>query len=191
MLLEVDFITLFEYFSVLDYSCKAIDRLGQKCLVYLAAAVSDFYLPKSQMSVHKIQSSEHNSLHLDLKPVPKLLGHLRSQWCPKAFVVSFKLETDTNLLMGKSLQALDKYRHNCVVGNILEERKAKVVVIDSKQRVKDVEAHDGLEIEHFLIDYLAQLHSEYLNAWDEFEVNINTARIKSSKPEFYFTFFKA
>lgn len=164
MLLEVDFITLFEYFSVLDYSCKAIDRLGQNCLVYLAAAVSDFYLPKSQMSVHKIQSSEHNSLQLDLKPVPKLLGLLRSQWCPQAFVVSFKLETDTNLLMGKSLQALDKYRHNCVVGNILEERKAKVVVIDSKQRVKDVDAHDGLEIEHFLIDYLAQLHSEYLNA---------------------------
>lgn len=30
-----------------------------------------------------------------------MLGSLRHQWCPEAMVVSFKLETDDALLIGK------------------------------------------------------------------------------------------
>ena len=33
--------------------------------------------------------------------VPKMLGTLRSSWAPEAFVVSFKLETDTAILVQK------------------------------------------------------------------------------------------
>ena len=33
--------------------------------------------------------------------VPKMLGTLRREWCPEAMVVSFKLETDDKLLIGK------------------------------------------------------------------------------------------
>lgn len=165
MLLEVDFITLFDYFSVLDYSCRSASRLGSKCMVYLAAAVSDFYLPKSCMSLHKIQSSAHESLHLDLRPVPKLLGVLRSEWCPRAFVVSFKLETDPSILMSKIEQSLVKYRHNCVVGNLLDDRKNNVCVIDSVGRVVNinVSAAQSGEIEQALIQHLVNLHSEFLS----------------------------
>lgn len=163
MLLEISFITLFDYFSVLDYSCKAISRLDSKCMVYLAAAVSDFYLPKSCMSVHKIQSNAHQSLKLDLQQVPKLLGVLRSEWCPQAFVVSFKLETDPSILMSKIEQALSKYKHNCVVGNLLEDRKNNVVVVESAGRVKNIHAQD-VEIEQLLVEYLANLHSIFLES---------------------------
>ena len=33
--------------------------------------------------------------------VPKMLGTLRTSWAPEAFVVSFKLETDTAILVQK------------------------------------------------------------------------------------------
>ena len=33
--------------------------------------------------------------------VPKMLGLLRRQWAPEAVVVSFKLETDTDILVSK------------------------------------------------------------------------------------------
>ena len=33
--------------------------------------------------------------------VPKMLGCLRLQWAPEAFVVSFKLETDKDILLSK------------------------------------------------------------------------------------------
>eukprot|EP01035_Chromulina_nebulosa_P017763 gene17763-23363_t len=39
--------------------------------MYLAAAVSDFYIPDNQMAIHKIQSSE-GALSLTLQPVPKI-----------------------------------------------------------------------------------------------------------------------
>jgi hypothetical protein len=33
--------------------------------------------------------------------VPKMLGTLRSTWAPEAFIVSFKLETDEQILKSK------------------------------------------------------------------------------------------
>ncbi len=33
--------------------------------------------------------------------VPKMLGALRQQWCPQSMVVSFKLETDQQILLKK------------------------------------------------------------------------------------------
>ena len=35
------------------------------------------------------------------KQVPKMLGELRHSWAPEAFVVSFKLETDDDILIQK------------------------------------------------------------------------------------------
>lgn len=34
--------------------------------------------------------------------VPKMLGALRRDWCPRALIVSFKLETDDALLIRKA-----------------------------------------------------------------------------------------
>lgn len=36
-----------------------------------------------------------------LVQVPKMLGTLRSVWAPEAFIVSFKLETDEQILKSK------------------------------------------------------------------------------------------
>lgn len=49
------------------------------------------------------------TIHLDL--VPKVLQPLVNSWVPKAYVVSFKLETDENLLIKKARIALDRYKH--------------------------------------------------------------------------------
>lgn len=50
---------------------------GAPCVaLYLAAAVSDFYLPRQAMSEHKMQSRDlatHGGLQLSLSPTPKLL----------------------------------------------------------------------------------------------------------------------
>ena len=48
---------------------------------------------------------------ISLQLVPKMLAPLASLWVPHAFVVSFKLETDENLLIAKSRESLTKYKH--------------------------------------------------------------------------------
>lgn len=59
--------------------------------------------------VHKISSTTVPNIQLQL--VPKLLAPLVSMWIPHAYVVSFKLETDENILISKARAALKKYKH--------------------------------------------------------------------------------
>ncbi len=48
-LLAIPFTTLFDYLWLLRGVCEELDVLASKCLLYLAAAVSDFYIPQEQM----------------------------------------------------------------------------------------------------------------------------------------------
>ena len=57
LLLPVEFSTLSEYLHLLRASAQVLGTLGPKAMFYLAAAVSDFYIPASDMPEHKIQSS--------------------------------------------------------------------------------------------------------------------------------------
>ncbi|XP_014468487.1 PREDICTED: phosphopantothenate--cysteine ligase isoform X2 [Dinoponera quadriceps] len=109
-LLQLSFTTLSEYLWLLRSACQALAPLGNKAILYLAAAVSDFYIPSNEMSVHKISSSGPPTIQLQL--VPKILVPLVSLWVPQAFVVSFKLETDETVLISKARTALNKYHHN-------------------------------------------------------------------------------
>jgi phosphopantothenate-cysteine ligase len=166
MLIQIEYSSIFEYLTLLEFVCKELDILKENAIVYLAAAVSDFYLPKSQMPKHKIQSNQ-GGLKLDLKPVPKVLGKLKSEWCPRAYVISFKLETDESLLISKSLKALDKYKHNLVIANILETRKNQVIIIEGEQIKQQhlirLNEKDNYEIEVELIKYIINLHLIFLN----------------------------
>lgn len=144
-LLQLSFTTLSEYLWLLRSACQALAPLENKAILYLAAAVSDFYIPSNEMvsvlsklnclynvshhyikvithihffqSVHKIPSSGPPTIQLKL--VPKILAPLVSLWVPQAFVVSFKLETDESVLISKARNALNKYQHN--VSNYYEK----------------------------------------------------------------------
>ncbi|KAI8128195.1 Phosphopantothenate--cysteine ligase [Lucilia cuprina] len=62
------------------------------------------------LPTHKMQSGE-GAPTISLQLVPKMLAPLVSLWVPHAFVVSFKLETDENLLITKARDSLSKYKH--------------------------------------------------------------------------------
>jgi hypothetical protein len=77
---------------------------------------------------HKIQS-DTGGLTLSLEQVPKLLGKITSTWAPHAFVVSFKLETDTEILQRKAEGAISKYNVHLVIANLLQTRKNTVYLV--------------------------------------------------------------
>jgi phosphopantothenate-cysteine ligase len=108
-LLMVPFITVFDYAHLLREISLLLNPLGKDAVIYLAAAVSDFYIPHDEMSQHKITSSQ--SLQLSFRRTPKLITPLRNSWSPQAFTVTFKLETDGELLVPRAREALKKYRH--------------------------------------------------------------------------------
>ena len=67
---------------------------------------------------------------MNLDPVPKFLHRLVDGWAPDgSMIVSFKLETDPNMLVHKAQTALQRYSHHLVIGNLLSTRKWEVVFV--------------------------------------------------------------
>jgi len=162
----IPFTSLSDYLWLLRAAAQEMHILGPLGLMYLAAAVSDFYIPSTQMPDHKIQSSS-GPLSLSLQLVPKMLGLLVSLWSPNAFIVSFKLETNENILEVKARDALIKYQHHVVIGNLLNTRKLHVVLFDPiNPTAEDIllseeELAVGVEIESKIIANLKVRHDLY------------------------------
>ncbi|NWV99504.1 PPCS ligase, partial [Machaerirhynchus nigripectus] len=164
-LLAIEFTGLAEYLALLRAAARALAPLGSSVMFYLAAAVSDFYIPASEMPEHKIQSSE-GPLQITMKMVPKMLSPLVRDWAPEAFVISFKLETDPQILLDKSQQALEKYRHQVVVANVLESRRTSVIIVTRDSQtplsLSDEEIAQGMEIEEKIVSYLQGQHTAFI-----------------------------
>ncbi|KAK1836995.1 hypothetical protein QBC39DRAFT_617 [Podospora conica] len=153
-LLVLPFVSISDYLHELRSIAQLMTPLGPRGLLYLAAAVSDFFVPPDRMSEHKIQSTNavdpvkaatteeifdnfdsspavprSKRLVVDLDPVPKFLKNLVEGWSPEGMIVSFKLETDPSILVHKARYSLDRYQHHLVIGNLLSTRKWEVVFV--------------------------------------------------------------
>ncbi|CAO1431012.1 unnamed protein product [Diamesa tonsa] len=168
-LLYINFTSVSDYMWLLRAACEYLAPFEKRSLLYLAAAVSDFYVPNEEMPTHKIQSSGAPKISLEL--VPKMLKPLVSSWVPAAFVVSFKLETDDSLLIAKSRESLTKYKHKLVIANILQTRKHRVVIVTPTTYHEIVltkeQAHSGLEIEEPIVNEVVRRHEEFQMTSDE------------------------
>ncbi len=100
---------------------RALEPMNRHSMLYLSAAVSDFYIPHKDMATHKLQ--EWCS---EVQKVPKCLSMIRDFWAPHCFSVSFKLETDFNILGDKAKDALRTHGVNAVVANELHSRYEQV-----------------------------------------------------------------
>jgi len=139
LLLSLEFTTIHEYMFLLRAVAIALEGTGPRGCLFLAAAVSDFYVPSSHMVTHKIQSVA-GPLVLQLPQTPKLLSELKPRWCPRVFCVSFKLETDIAILLSKAENAIHKYNMDAVVANELHSRKHKVVVVTPSSKIEVIDA---------------------------------------------------
>ncbi|KAK9528843.1 hypothetical protein VZT92_012981 [Zoarces viviparus] len=165
LLLPIEFSTLSEYLHLLKAAAQALSTIGSKAMFYLAAAVSDFYIPASEMPEHKIQSS-NGPLQLSLNMVPKILSPLVKDWAPQAFVISFKLETDATILLDKARRALDTYRHQAVVANVLDSRRGYVVVVTPETQaeliITEEDVKNDVEIEERIVSNLTSAHNKFI-----------------------------
>ena len=168
----ISFTSLADYMWYLRGVCERLGTLGSRVMLYMAAAVSDFYIPSSAMPKHKIQSSE-GTPKIQLQLVPKMLHPLVKYWVPDAYVISFKLETDPELLESKAIKALQTYHHQMVIANLLNNRKRKVSIIESSDdpnnlvnnktviELGDSEIENGTEIEERIISFVCDIHKKF------------------------------
>jgi len=160
--LAVSFVTLDDYLYLLKETTLLLHNFGENYLIYLSAAVSDFHIPYSKLSEQKISSAE--PLQLKLKCVPKMLKFLVKNWCPNAYVVSFKLETDEKIVIDKAKKALSDYNHHAVVANSLQNIRSKVTIVQN-HNLKDltVDNDDPIELECKIVHEICKMHSDFIN----------------------------
>ena len=161
----VSYFTVDEYIFLLKNISCLLKPYGPRVVLYLAAAVSDYYIPYSSLPEHKIQSKKED-LVVCLKPTPKVVKHLMHDWVHGAYVVTFKLETDEKILIQKSYNSLQSHGNHVVIGNMLESRKRKVIVItDEGEQLIELQPQDssnGVEVEEPLINRLSDMHEQFL-----------------------------
>jgi phosphopantothenate-cysteine ligase len=101
-----------------------------------------------------------------MKMVPKMLSPLVKDWAPKAFVVSFKLETDPDIIISRARNALEVYQHQVVVANILESIKSFVIIVtkdsETELLLSEEEVAKGLVIEEKIVDDLRSRHTAFI-----------------------------
>ncbi|KAI5961645.1 CAB2 [Candida pseudojiufengensis] len=168
-LLLIPFTTVNQYLYTLKLISESLKIYSNKVVFYLAAAVSDFFIPQSRMPQHKIQSSatQDGELVIRLAQVPKFLSRLVSNWTSGAMIISFKLETDNAILIKKAKSALERYHHQLVIGNLLQTRKKEVVFVspieeDKWIKLTDEELKNGKEIESEMIPAVISLHDKWI-----------------------------
>lgn len=162
-LFHLPFLSVGEYLYLLRAVTKMASPLGPRALIYSAGAISDFYIPLQDMAVHKIQSNG-GGLELHLKPVSKMLKPMVDLWCPNAFVTSFKLETDVEILAEKAMGALRAYGHQLVIGNMLNSYRDKVVFYSSSTEPKVIERGALPDIEILISKELISLHDQFIKS---------------------------
>lgn len=126
----IPFCTVQDYLFLLRATSTISDR---KILFFCAAAVSDYYIPASDLVHHKIQSNS-SKISISLSPVPKMLKEIK-KWNPNAFVVSFKLETDPEILMKKSESSMKANGQDIVIANLLQSRFTEVFILFKNKHI--------------------------------------------------------
>jgi phosphopantothenate-cysteine ligase len=160
-LLLIPFQTVTDYLDGLQQLCSLLKPFARLALIYACAAVSDYYIPNDELTEHKIPSGQ-NELIIRLKPVPKLLGSIKGKYAPEAFVVSFKLETDENLLEEKCLTSAEKYNQDIIIGNMLKTRTNQVRIFERMTKQWTViNRLENQEIELEIIKFLCNKHRVY------------------------------
>jgi phosphopantothenate-cysteine ligase len=155
-LLQINYFSVADYLFLLSEASKRLAPLKNRILLFLAAAVSDFYLDDTFISEHKISTS-NTGLCINLSPVPKFIKLLKEELIPEACIISFKLETEESLVLQKAKDALERYGHDLVVANVLASRKEKVWIVHRGGRVDFIAKTQG-PIEIDLVSSLLKIN---------------------------------
>jgi len=97
------------------------------------------------------------NLKIELKPVPKMLGMIKSTWNKKTVLVSFKLETDQSILAKKASYSIKKYCCDLVIANLLQTCRTECQVhsvVGEPHHLSATEKHLEFHIAEYLLNII-------------------------------------
>jgi phosphopantothenate-cysteine ligase len=89
-----------------------------------------------------------------------MMRALTANWCPRAFVVSFKLETDGSILADKIRNSMRLYGQHMVIGNLLHNYRNRVEVWSRDAEPCELLDTNG-SLEAQIVAVLAHNHAQF------------------------------
>lgn len=157
----IDYNDIETYLELYEYISKKLSIFGKRSVIFLAAAVSDFYIPKEKISENKIQSNEEG-LMIQLFPIKKEIYKIKTEWNPNSFLISFKLETDKDILFQKANKAIIKTKSDLIVANLLQTRYKVVYFISPNEKVDIIGQKGEDNIEKEIVNEIVKRHELFL-----------------------------
>ena len=157
----LDYNDIETYLELYEYISKKLSIFGKRSVIFLAAAVSDFYIPKEKISENKIQSNEEG-LMIQLFPIKKEIYKIKTEWNPNSFLISFKLETDKDILFQKANKAIIKTKSDLIVANLLQTRYKVVYFISPNEKVDIIGQKGEDNIEKEIVNEIVKRHELFL-----------------------------
>lgn len=167
--------TFDNYHNKLYILIEKIKILKNTSIIYLAAAISDFIIPEDKLSEHKIQSKDEEgiskkTLELTLYPAPKDLYKIKEGLNKDSMLVTFKLETNEDILKIKSYQAIKKTNCDLVVANVMDKRYDEIHLYINSSIHKDIihkpiyKKENNVDvIEEKIVSEIINLHCKFIN----------------------------
>ncbi|KAJ1610253.1 putative phosphopantothenoylcysteine synthetase [Cryptosporidium canis] len=166
----MEFGSVYEYINGIENIISYCTELSTKIIFFLAAAVSDFYIPNNLLSINKISADSNLALNIDNEPqvptitlelysTPKCAQFIRKK-LPDCFLVLFKLETEEETLYQKSDKLLIMYNANVICANLLQSRRDSVTIITPNSKTEIKKTSDV--IEECVVSTIVSLYEEYI-----------------------------
>ena len=97
------------------------------------------------------------NLKIELKPVPKMLGLIKSQWNEKTMLCSFKLETDQSILAKKAAYSMQKYGCDLVIANLLQTCRTECSIMSRDGSSTPLKATTEKHLEFHISEYILSI----------------------------------
>lgn len=165
--------TFDDYHNKLYILIEKIKQLERRSIIYLAAAISDFIIPEDKLSEHKIQSKDEEghskkTIELTLYPAPKDLYKIKEGLNKHSMLITFKLETNEDILKTKSYQAINKTKCDLVVANVMDKRYDEIHLYINSSINKDI-VHKPIFKREFNVDVIEEeIVKEIINLHEKF-----------------------
>lgn len=78
-------------------------------------------------------------------------------WNPSTLAVSFKLETDMNVLLHKASNAIENQLMDVVVANELHTRHSRVFIVESREKNTELKKEEGKDLETAIVACIDKL----------------------------------
>ena len=159
-MLTISFETIQEYLRLLRAASQALNIAEHRGMLFLTAAVLNFYAPQSETRRDRLHYTDEK-YSVGLHRAPNLRRMIRHVWCPKAFLVTFRLELTDSDTIESAHRDMETWGSNVVVGNNLNTRGEQLVLVTEQEDLY-LTRPENATVETPLISTINSLHRDFL-----------------------------